>query len=195
MAAVGPGPGGRRRRGAPTNILAQLRHGQLSGRGLTRGAQVPCGGLGVGGRLRDRGPRGAGGALCRAPGLPRGPALRPCWEPFLRLLGPLGAPPHPGAGPGGGGAGAGVGAGRLRALSPSSVFVGKGRRAEPCWAGGFLRGKQLFPEPQPNAPSDEGVFLRSGAASWFWASEGPSSVRVVFRENVPGLLKIVILLS
>uniref|UniRef100_A0A8C2UHT5 Transient receptor potential cation channel subfamily C member 4 associated protein n=1 Tax=Coturnix japonica TaxID=93934 RepID=A0A8C2UHT5_COTJA len=40
MAGVGPAPGGRRRRGAPTNILAQLRHGQLSGRGLTRGAQI-----------------------------------------------------------------------------------------------------------------------------------------------------------
>ncbi|XP_038225284.1 short transient receptor potential channel 4-associated protein isoform X2 [Dermochelys coriacea] len=44
MAAVGapgPGRGGRRgaRRGA-ANILAQLRHGQLSGRGLTRGAQI-----------------------------------------------------------------------------------------------------------------------------------------------------------
>ncbi|OXB58250.1 hypothetical protein ASZ78_011575 [Callipepla squamata] len=40
MAAVGPGPGGRRRRGAPTNIVERLRHGQLSGRGLTRGAQI-----------------------------------------------------------------------------------------------------------------------------------------------------------
>ncbi|KAM7090870.1 LOW QUALITY PROTEIN: short transient receptor potential channel 4-associated protein [Ciconia maguari] len=42
-AAGGPGPGGGGRRGAraaATNILAQLRHGQLSGCGLTRGAQI-----------------------------------------------------------------------------------------------------------------------------------------------------------
>uniref|UniRef100_A0A8C3I4U6 Transient receptor potential cation channel subfamily C member 4 associated protein n=1 Tax=Chrysemys picta bellii TaxID=8478 RepID=A0A8C3I4U6_CHRPI len=42
-AAGGPGPGGGGRRGArrgAANILAQLRHGQLSGRGLTRGAQI-----------------------------------------------------------------------------------------------------------------------------------------------------------
>lgn len=44
------GGGGRR---VATNILAQLRHGQLSGNGLTRGAQVRrawrgrrCGGCG-----------------------------------------------------------------------------------------------------------------------------------------------------
>ncbi|XP_075577486.1 short transient receptor potential channel 4-associated protein [Pelecanus crispus] len=43
-AAGGPGPGGGPRRGAraaaTTNIVAQLRHGQLSGCGLTRGAQI-----------------------------------------------------------------------------------------------------------------------------------------------------------
>ncbi|XP_074868174.1 short transient receptor potential channel 4-associated protein isoform X1 [Carettochelys insculpta] len=42
-AAGGPGPGGGGRRGArrgAANILAQLRHAQLSGRGLTRGAQI-----------------------------------------------------------------------------------------------------------------------------------------------------------
>ncbi|XP_043382564.1 short transient receptor potential channel 4-associated protein isoform X2 [Chelonia mydas] len=42
-AAGGPGFGGGGRRGArrgAANILAQLRHGQLSGRGLTRGAQI-----------------------------------------------------------------------------------------------------------------------------------------------------------
>ncbi|KAF4801588.1 Short transient receptor potential channel 4-associated protein [Turdus rufiventris] len=45
MAAVagggtGPGTGTAGARAANTNILAQLRHGQLSGRGLTRGAQI-----------------------------------------------------------------------------------------------------------------------------------------------------------
>ncbi|XP_032930681.1 short transient receptor potential channel 4-associated protein isoform X1 [Catharus ustulatus] len=45
MAAVagggtGPGTGIAGARAATTNILAQLRHGQLSGRGLTRGAQI-----------------------------------------------------------------------------------------------------------------------------------------------------------
>uniref|UniRef100_A0A8C3KEB9 Transient receptor potential cation channel subfamily C member 4 associated protein n=1 Tax=Calidris pygmaea TaxID=425635 RepID=A0A8C3KEB9_9CHAR len=42
-AAGGTGPGGGGRRGArtaATNILAQLRHGQLSGCGLTRGSQI-----------------------------------------------------------------------------------------------------------------------------------------------------------
>lgn len=64
-AAGGPGPGGGGRRGAraatATNILAQLRHGQLSGRGLTRGAQVRDGGGWAGGA----GPGvGAAGGSC-----------------------------------------------------------------------------------------------------------------------------------
>lgn len=65
--APGPGGGGGARRGAraaPTNILAQLRHGQLSGCGLTRGAQVrggPVAGEAGGGRCGVRARCGGGG--------------------------------------------------------------------------------------------------------------------------------------
>lgn len=80
-AAGGAGPGGGGRRGArtvPTNILAQLRHGQLSGCGLTRGAQVRAAALwrgeaalavpeARGAAGARRGLAGNGGALLGAP--------------------------------------------------------------------------------------------------------------------------------
>lgn len=81
-AAGGPGPGGGRRAvraAATTNILAQLRHGQLSGCGLTRGAQV-AGDGGVGWR-RAGGPGLAGGEAgkCSDLGLGRGLLWLLCW--------------------------------------------------------------------------------------------------------------------
>lgn len=70
----GSGSGSGGARAATTNILAQLRHGQLSGRGLTRGAQVTrCGppvGPGPGGRSGEGrgawGTRGVWGRGCSA---------------------------------------------------------------------------------------------------------------------------------
>lgn len=92
MAGAGTGPGSGSTgsatggtRAATTNILAQLRHGQLSGRGLTRGAQVTSAG-----RPRELGRAGEAGR-------PRG--LRGLWglgPGVQRLLRGRGEPGWPG---------------------------------------------------------------------------------------------------
>lgn len=128
MAAVaggGTGPGTATATGgaraATTNILAQLRHGQLSGRGLTRGAQVTRCGAARGtwaGRENRGGPRGLGGAQR---GL--GPGVQRLPPGLLAELRGRGEPGRP------------SGACSGRTAAPSAAELPGGARALPrCWS-------------------------------------------------------------